>query len=857
MHRPARGPKRLRKKVVATGSDEDEEKTEASTAGPPPAGQGSAKANGSVKPAAATAAARRTTTKLSFNEEVEEEEAFAKPKAGRKLLQGKRQDSSPAPKKPVPVAVMQRSAAGEYTPEKLAELRKNSKTIYFSSGVRPSLAPPDWPVAMEAEISEVIEPDDGAIPPHQEPQRVRGMDVIDVDDDEEEIPSRTEISKARIRRERIRELGQFVPLEETSYSTELDPEELHSRLVREGEEDPEPEIFDDEKGGRIAFGDPKERERRHKANLLEQIKQAEEEDSEDEEIRRWELEQIKKGVRGGKELRKAALEKTKGRRKEDIAANDAASTKSQISVPEHARGVLSSRTQMPSVEEVQKSLKQALERLEVSHDNEEKELRQVKSSISTAESNAEALRKQLNATSEDFDYYQRLRDYLLDLLDCLKETSGEIEHYNQQSEALILGRYAQRRDGHYLDVQDRIGEIEQGRGDLAEGDPETLARRAERKARRLARADERRQRLAGRTARVEDEEGWSSDEESEQERAQFVASRDDILARASGVFQDVHDEFASLSAIKQRFEEWREEHSAGYYKCFAGVSLVDICVPFVKLQTLAWDPLAPDSVSFEDLEWYRTLSSFGARSHAGAVAEKKQQQQQQQKDEEKDLVPSLVRRWILPKARAFISSAWDPRSRQQTRRVQSLVGDLLVYLPAQADLKTLLQAVMVGLQKALEHVRLANAYLGLSGPARELAMSQFWNAVKLIGNITSWHEQLSNRALRVMAMDKLLNGQVVPFLRHMKFPATQEGISRFVEINEKVLDAFPKHWLVPEREEGMVVPEARLYHGWATQQWRTFKQDGPADLPKELLNRLAQVFARLNDLDVPRQVLGQ
>jgi len=60
---------------------------------------------------------------------------------------------------------------------------------------------------------------------------------------------------------------------------------------------------------------------------------------------------------------------------------------------------------MPSVEEVQKSLKQALERLEVSHDNEEKELRQVKSSISTAESNAEALRKQLNATSEDVSVF--------------------------------------------------------------------------------------------------------------------------------------------------------------------------------------------------------------------------------------------------------------------------------------------------------------------------------------------------------------------------------------------------------------------------------------------------------------------
>lgn len=53
--------------------------------------------------------------------------------------------SAAPPRKPVPVAVLQRSAAGEYTPEKLAELRKNSKTIYFSSGVRPSVPPPDWP----------------------------------------------------------------------------------------------------------------------------------------------------------------------------------------------------------------------------------------------------------------------------------------------------------------------------------------------------------------------------------------------------------------------------------------------------------------------------------------------------------------------------------------------------------------------------------------------------------------------------------------------------------------------------------------------------------------------------------------
>lgn len=41
-----------------------------------------------------------------------------------------------AAKRLIPVAVLQKSQVGEYTPEKLAELRKNSKTIYFSSHVQ-------------------------------------------------------------------------------------------------------------------------------------------------------------------------------------------------------------------------------------------------------------------------------------------------------------------------------------------------------------------------------------------------------------------------------------------------------------------------------------------------------------------------------------------------------------------------------------------------------------------------------------------------------------------------------------------------------------------------------------------------
>lgn len=54
------------------------------------------------------------------------------------------------------------------------------------------------------------------------------------------IPSRAAVLQARQRRERIREMGGFVPLEETSYTKELDSDELDSRLVRDEEEDAEP-----------------------------------------------------------------------------------------------------------------------------------------------------------------------------------------------------------------------------------------------------------------------------------------------------------------------------------------------------------------------------------------------------------------------------------------------------------------------------------------------------------------------------------------------------------------------------------------------------------------------------------------
>lgn len=58
--------------------------------------------------------------------------------------------------------------------------------------------------------------------------------------DQEDIPSHAEVVRARQRRERMREMTGIIPLEDTSFSKELDTDEINSRLVRDDEEDPEP-----------------------------------------------------------------------------------------------------------------------------------------------------------------------------------------------------------------------------------------------------------------------------------------------------------------------------------------------------------------------------------------------------------------------------------------------------------------------------------------------------------------------------------------------------------------------------------------------------------------------------------------
>ena len=57
------------------------------------------------------------------------------------------------------------------------------------------------------------------------------------------------------------------------------------------------------------------------------------------------------------------------------------------------------------------------------------------------------------------------------------------------------------------------------------------------------------------------------------------------------LFDDVVDEFASISMIKSYLEKWKFQFPQSYQQAYLSLCLPKLFLPFVKLQLLTWNPL--------------------------------------------------------------------------------------------------------------------------------------------------------------------------------------------------------------------------------------------------------------------------
>lgn len=74
-------------------------------------------------------------------------------------------------------------------------------------------------------------------------------------------------------------------------------------------------------------------------------------------------------------------------------------------------------------------------------------------------------------------------------------------------------------------------------------------------------------------------------------RVSFFVFLDEIIIRASELFEDVMEDFSDTDCVRERFMSWKHKYGDTYTEAYIGLCLPKLVNPFVRLQLISWNPL--------------------------------------------------------------------------------------------------------------------------------------------------------------------------------------------------------------------------------------------------------------------------
>ncbi|XP_018323423.1 PAX3- and PAX7-binding protein 1 [Agrilus planipennis] len=543
------------------------------------------------------------------------------------------------------------------------------------------------------------------------------------------IPDAAMIHAARKRRQRARELGgDYLPIEDDEVKEDT------GRLIRDDEHDASE---DEERIDMDINPLRRDQDRRREQFLAAQ----ESEEEADQEIDEWENQQIRKGVTGAP---MAVMSQ------EYIYDNNYTTTV-QSAAPPVSSFAFDSNIQV-TPEAIVDKLRTHYQTLSTSRDAHAVKLQKVSNRLVEANEELEEQKKRAPVAAERFRFYQELRGYVTDLVECFDEKVALIADLEQRSIDLMARKAIWLIERRRQDVRDQAEEATLAyKPNLVRKnveDEEKTRRAAEREGRRTRRRRAREQ--GGQQKHVE---GMSSDDEiSQQDMLGFDKDREQMELEIQAVLEDVIDDFSSIANILIKFEQWKETDVTAYNEAYGTLCLPRIVTPLIRLDLLFWDPLT-ESMELEKLDWYRTLALYGLHDN--------ETENDLNKDPDVSLLPKVIDKVVVPKLTQLVDRCWDPLSSSQTLR---LVGTISRYIrrfptlgPASKSLQNLFNAILHKLKEALEH----DVFIPIVPKFAETKMPffqrQFASGLKLLRNITSWQGILNDNTLKDLALNSLLN----------------------------------------------------------------------------------------------------
>ncbi|KAI8498517.1 PAX3- and PAX7-binding protein 1 [Branchiostoma belcheri] len=715
------------------------------------------------------------------------------------------------------------------------------------------------------------------------------------------IPDAATIHAARKRRQMMREMGgeDFIPVDDTQrFQGEK------SRLVREDEND-----RSDSEEERIDFrGANPTRTRREdimevsaggcagisdvylsKSSPVLSSDSEEGERDQDEEVKRWEQEQIRKGVSipqvtmatttlAGLSLNK--VQTTQPQQDYNYYQQQYMYQQPPVymgtpqpvvqpysggynlpSVPPSS-GPMVPPSQLPAVtlESVKDRLRDRLDSLKQVHSAHQSEHDKHSHDMDSSVNAVDDIEGSADDVERQFTFFQEMRGYVRDLVECLNEKVPKIDQLETAMHMLLrqrAERFVQRRQD---DTKDE-SEEQMNKTNKAAGSLDTMGRDspgfAEVKKRRIAEREARRSRRRRARQAVDPpsphHEGMSSDEEEQEtDILRFNSEKDRIVTEAGKVFEDVVDDFCTFRAIKAKFERWKYDFGEPYNEAYISLCLPKLFTPFVRLELLTWNPLQANAQDLEDMAWYDSLLFYGFRETTQLTKD----------DPDVKLLPSIVEKVVLQKLTGLAEHVWDPMSTHQTQRLVTLVQRLVDDYPTVAGdnkaTQALLRAVLGRMRKTLDDDVFMPLYPkgvleNKSSGAYYFLQRQFWSCVKLLGNMLQWHSILSREPLMELCVDGLLN-------RYMLLALQNSDVNDdSIEKSQKIISSFPRQWFADVEGDETLPPLQNLAR-YLSHSANTLHKNsiGCPDIDRrkarENIKQVAKLLVQIHALDHALQV---
>uniref|UniRef100_A0A915PNM6 t-SNARE coiled-coil homology domain-containing protein n=1 Tax=Setaria digitata TaxID=48799 RepID=A0A915PNM6_9BILA len=637
-----------------------------------------------------------------------------------------------------------------------------------------------WEVKKEAEQEERgTEPD--SVIRNKFPSAFRG-----------EIPDAKTVYEARKKREKMRLVGSNgqIPLDDVQRLK--DKSVARSRLIREDEndlsdEDPEDGRFYSLKA--LAADDDERRRNDHMDFLAHEGGENDDDrEQSDDEVTRWEKEQMKKGVSSHKvemlererakmeavmKAIRSSMELPSENREQlpmemdiDFSGTDVLSA-SQVGRVSGQTTAVSLKGIISRLQQRKKDGKESLNAREAEFEKANMQIQENKEMISKLEMEEPQIR-------ERFQVYQDMRAYARDLLECLSEKINEVKDLESRMAEILDGRARKLRTRRRNDVHDMYDECSAAAAGrpLHQRAPEILQRAAEREARRqdlcyLQYHDfrSRRRRMRENTLEgVSHEEGLSTDdEETNSEIVARQQSINEIRAAANVVFVDALDDFCRIDRILSRFVDWLARDEESFTSAYIHLCIPKLISLFIRLELLDWGPLENDNHPVNSMRWYEDLITCAAASsninteHPVVVS----------------FVPLCIEKVVLWKVIDLVRERWDPLSQHQCRNLGILLNQLIdecpTLVPSSRSVQKLLQTICLRAQDAIDEdlfvpIYSKQAVENLATGCKAFLDRQTWTSVKLIRCLSCLSSVLSEEKMRELVLDGIVN-RMMPALQ--------------------------------------------------------------------------------------------